>query len=105
MQRIQALEQLGQSVWLDTIDRELLRSGGLRRLIAAEGVRGVTTNPTIFEQAITHGAAYDDAIAALASGSQDSAAMFESLEVADVTEAADQLRAVHEASGLVHHQC
>lgn len=99
MQRIQALEKLGQSVWLDTIDRELLTSGGLRRLIADEGVRGVTTNPTIFEQAITHGAAYDEAIAALAAVRQDTAALFESLAVADVTEAADQLRAVHNASG------
>ena len=99
MNRIQELEQLGQSVWLDTIDRELLASGGLRRLIADEGVRGVTTNPTIFEQAITHGAAYDAAIAGLAAVRQDSAAMFESLAVADVTEAADQLRAVHDASG------
>ena len=99
MHRIQELERLGQSVWLDTIDRELLASGGLRRLIADEGVRGVTTNPTIFEQAITHGAAYDAAIAGLAAVRQDSAAMFESLAVADVTEAADQLRAVHDASG------
>jgi transaldolase/glucose-6-phosphate isomerase len=99
MGRMQALEQLGQSVWLDTIDRELLTSGGLRRLIAEEGVRGVTTNPTIFEQAITHGSAYDDEIASLAAVRQESAAIFESLEVSDVTAAADQLRAVHDASG------
>ncbi|HTT69101.1 MAG TPA: bifunctional transaldolase/phosoglucose isomerase [Gemmatimonadales bacterium] len=99
MNPIQALEQLGQSVWLDTIDRELLTSGGLRRLIADEGVRGVTTNPTIFEQAIAHGTAYDGAIAALAAVRQDSAALFESLAVADVAEAADQLRPVYDAAG------
>ena len=99
MQRIQELERLGQSVWLDTIDRELLTSGGLRRLIADDGVRGVTTNPTIFEHAITHGAAYDAEIASLAAAQQDAAAMFESLEVADVRAAADQLRPVHDASG------
>jgi transaldolase len=99
MQRTQALDKLGQSVWLDTIDRELLSSGGLRRLIADEGVRGVTTNPTIFEKAITQGSAYDEAIAALAAQQLDYPAMFESLEVADVTEAADQLRSVHDASG------
>ena len=89
MNPIQALEQLGQSVWLDTIDRDLLSSGGLRRLIADEGVRGVTTNPTIFEQAIAKGTAYDAAIASLAGVRQDSAAVFESLAVADVAEAAD----------------
>ena len=99
MNPIQALERLGQSVWLDTIDRELLASGGLRRLIADEGVRGVTTNPTIFEQAIAHGSAYDPAIAALAAVRQESAALFESLAVADVTEAADQLRPVYDAAG------
>ena len=99
MGRMQALEQLGQSVWLDTIDRDLLTTGGLRRLIADEGVRGVTTNPTIFEHAITHGTAYDDEIASLAAVRQDGAAIFETLEVADVTAAADQLRAVHDASG------
>ncbi len=99
MRRMEALEQLGQSVWLDTIDRDLLTSGGLRKLIADDGVRGVTTNPTIFEQAITHGTAYDADIAGLALVRPDTAAIFESLEVADVTEAADQLRAVHDASG------
>ena len=99
MGRMQALEQLGQSVWLDTIDRDLLTSGGLRRLVADEGVRGVTTNPTIFEQAVTHGSAYDAEIASLAASRPDTAAMFESLAVADVSEACDQLRAVHDASG------
>ena len=99
MRRMEALEQLGQSVWLDTIDRDLLSSGGLRKLITDDGVRGVTTNPTIFEQAITHGTAYDSDIAGLALVRPDTAAIFESLAVTDVTEAADQLRAVHDASG------
>jgi len=99
MKPIQALEQLGQSVWLDTIDRDLLTSGGLRKLIADEGVRGVTTNPTIFEQAIGKGTAYDAAIAAQAAVRQETPALFETLAVADVTEAADQLRPVYDASG------
>jgi transaldolase/transaldolase/glucose-6-phosphate isomerase len=79
MRPIEALEQLGQSVWLDTIDRELLTSGGLRRLIEQEGVRGVTTNPTIFEHALTHGTAYDAAVAGVAPTQPDPAALFESL--------------------------
>jgi transaldolase/glucose-6-phosphate isomerase len=98
MQPIKALEQLGQSVWLDTIDRELLTSGGLRRLIDDDGVRGVTTNPTIFQHALAHGTAYDDAVGRLARLQRAPAAMFESLEVEDVAAAADQLRAVHDRS-------
>lgn len=98
MNPVQELHQLGQSVWLDTIDRELLDTGGLRKLVD-EGVRGVTTNPTIFEQAVTHGNAYDEGIAALAAVRQDSAALFETLAVADVAAACDQLRPVYDASG------
>jgi transaldolase/glucose-6-phosphate isomerase len=98
MRPIQILEKLGQSVWLDTIDRELLTSGGLQRLIEEEGVRGVTTNPTIFEQALKLGSAYDAEIASLADRAMDTAALFEALEVADVTAAADQLRPVHDMS-------
>jgi transaldolase/glucose-6-phosphate isomerase len=101
MKPIEALEQLGQSIWLDTIDRELLTSGGLRRLVVEEGVRGVTTNPTIFEHALTHGTAYDSAVAALAVTQPDPAAMFEALEVEDVAAAADQLRPVYDRSGGV----
>ncbi len=100
MNPIEALERLGQSVWLDTIDRELLTSGGLRRLIAEEGVLGVTTNPTIFEHALSHGTAYDAAVAALtAAGPGDAAALFESLAVEDVSAAADQLRPVYDRTG------
>ncbi len=96
---VQLLEKLGQSVWLDTIDRELLTSGGLKRLIEEEGVRGVTTNPTIFEQALKHGTAYDEQVASLAGAEMDAAALFEALAVTDVAAAADQLRPVHEMAG------
>ncbi len=96
---VQQLLQLGQSVWLDTIDRELLTSGTLKRLVEQEGVRGVTTNPTIFEQALRQGSAYDADIAALAGTARDAAALFESLEVEDVAAAADVLRPVYDASG------
>ncbi|HVO34114.1 MAG TPA: bifunctional transaldolase/phosoglucose isomerase [Gemmatimonadales bacterium] len=96
---IEKLLQLGQSVWLDTIDRDLLTSGALKRLVDEEGVRGVTTNPTIFEQALRHGSAYDASVASLAATELDAAALFETLEVADVAAAADVLRPVYEASG------
>ncbi len=96
---VQLLQKLGQSVWLDTIDRELLASGGLKRLVEAEGVRGVTTNPTIFEQALKHGNAYDEDVARLAATAADAPALFETLEVDDVAAAADVLRPVYDASG------
>ena len=56
------LERLGQSVWLDSIDRGLIESGRLRRLIEEDGLRGMTSNPAIFEKAIAHGSDYDSAI-------------------------------------------
>ena len=96
---VDKLLQLGQSVWLDTIDRDLLTSGGLKRLVEQEGVRGVTTNPTIFEQALRQGKAYDASVAALAATENDAGALFETLEVADVAAAADVLRPVYESSG------
>ena len=96
---VQLLEKLGQSVWLDTIDRDLLTSGGLKSLVEQEGVRGVTTNPTIFEQALRHGNAYDTEVASLAGTELDTAALFETLEVEDVAAAAEVLRPVYERSG------
>ncbi len=96
---VESLQQLGQSIWLDTIDRDLLTSGGLKRLIEADGVRGVTTNPTIFEHALSHGTAYDAQVASLAAAEPDAARLFETLAVTDVASAADQLRPLHEASG------
>jgi hypothetical protein len=59
------LEQLGQSIWLDYIRRHLITSGGLRRLIEEDGLKGVTSNPAIFEKAIAGSKDYDEAIRAL----------------------------------------
>jgi transaldolase len=53
------LQEYGQSVWLDFVSRELLKSGGLAKLIVQDGLRGVTSNPSIFEKAIGHGDDYD----------------------------------------------
>jgi transaldolase len=94
-----ALAALGQSLWLDYIHRELLDSGELRRLIEQDGIRGVTSNPTIFEQAITKSAAYDADIAALAREGRDARGIFEALAVADVARAADTFRPIHEMTG------
>ena len=61
---LRMLQEYGQSVWLDFVSRELLKSGELGRLIAEDGLRGVTSNPSIFEKAIGHGDDYDELIAA-----------------------------------------
>jgi len=91
-----ALMALGQSLWLDYIHRELLESGELRRLIEQDGIRGVTSNPTIFEQAIAGGAAYDAAIAALAREGKDARGILKALTVADVGGACDAFAPIYE---------
>lgn len=97
MASLAELGRLGQSIWLDTIDRDLLVHGGLQRLVD-RGVSGVTTNPTIFQKAITAGSAYDASIrAALARGPEvGPLALTEALVVADVQAAADVLRPTYD---------
>src|SRR5712692_1089719 len=94
---LRMLNEFGQSVWLDFVSRDLLKSGGLARLIAQDGLRGVTSNPSIFEKAIGHGHDYDALIAeAEASGDLDPGALFEDLAVRDIQEGADTLNTVYE---------
>lgn len=96
--RLRRLEDLGQSVWLDFIDHNLLESGELGRLIEEDGLSGVTSNPTIFQKAIAGSTDYDDVIAS-AEPSDTDAAVFERLMVRDLTLACDALRPVYDASG------
>jgi transaldolase/glucose-6-phosphate isomerase len=94
---LRTLQEYGQSVWLDFVSRDLLKSGGLAKLIAEDGLRGVTSNPSIFEKAIGHGDDYDALIAqAEASGDLDPGALFEDLAVRDIQEGADALNTVYE---------
>ena len=93
------LHDLGQRLWLDNITRELLNSGTLARYIADLSVTGLTSNPTIFEQAIGSGGLYDEAIQKLtATGLSDEDIFFE-LAMQDLTQAADLFRPIHDASG------
>ena len=94
-----ALGQLGQSPWYDFITRELISSGTLRHLIADDGLLGMTSNPTIFEKAITSSADYDDEIRSLAARGFDSTAIFETLAVRDVQAACDAFLPVYRATG------
>ncbi len=95
--RMPALLELGQSIWLDYLRRGMLDSGELARLIA-DGLRGMTSNPTIFEQAIGGSTDYDDALARVATSSLSDADVFDSIAVEDVRSAADLFRQVYDRS-------
>jgi transaldolase/glucose-6-phosphate isomerase len=96
--RLRALQVFGQSVWLDYIHRKLIASGELCRLIEDDGLRGVTSNPSIFEKAISESADYDVAINRPELRALDAKALYEELAVQDVRDAADALRPVYDAT-------
>jgi transaldolase/glucose-6-phosphate isomerase len=99
MTRLKQLETYGQSIWLDYIRRSLLSGGGLDRLIREDRVKGVTSNPAIFEKAIAGSTDYAEAIRALADERDlDAQAIYEHLALDDIRQAADQLREVYEAT-------
>jgi transaldolase / glucose-6-phosphate isomerase len=93
---LRALELFGQSVWLDSIRRSLLTSGELQHLVDEDGVRGVTSNPAIFEKAVTGSSDYTDILEAPGAASVDAAVLYETLAVRDIQQAADVLRAVYD---------
>jgi transaldolase len=101
MRATQLLHNLGQSIWLDNITRDLLTSGTLQRYINEFSVTGLTSNPTIFEHAIKNSKSYDeDIIKKLKEGKSDEALFFE-LALDDLTKAADLFRPIHEnANGV-----
>lgn len=88
------LKGLGASVWLDFISRQLLRSGALERLVREDGIAGLTSNPTIFENAISKGVEYDGALRSRRDERPED--IFEDIAVADIREAAERLRPVYE---------
>jgi len=96
---LQRLGALGQSVWLDYIRRDLIDSGGLARLVREDGVRGVTSNPSIFEKAISGSRDYAGLIAGASRQGRSAKAIYEELAIRDIRDAADVLRAVHAESG------
>ncbi|MFQ5830333.1 MAG: bifunctional transaldolase/phosoglucose isomerase [Candidatus Methylomirabilia bacterium] len=92
------LRQYGQSVWYDFMSRQLLASGELLRLISRDGLAGVTSNPTILEQAVNKTDAYDEEIALLARRGMSVQEIYTRVVTADIAEAADILHSVHEAT-------
>lgn len=93
---IKALCEHGQSVWLDDISRTMLTSGALERQIEEVGIRGVTSNPTIFEKAIAAGDAYDDDVMQLLQQGKTAGEIFEAVEVADIRNACDLFRPLYD---------
>jgi len=100
MNNIHRLQELGQSIWLDNIDRGMLDSGELERMIAEDGIGGITSNPSIFEKGISNGNHYDAAmIGQLARDpSQSGRELFYELAIEDIQAAADLFRPVYESS-------
>jgi transaldolase/glucose-6-phosphate isomerase len=96
---LKALLGYGQSMWLDYIRRDLLTSGQLKTMIEEDGLRGMTSNPSIFEKAIGESSLYDDILKSLASRSDlDTTARYEQIAIRDIQGAADILRPVYESS-------
>src|SRR5207342_369135 len=94
MKATQLLHDLGQSLWLDNITRDLLTSGTLRRYIAELSVTGLTSNPTIFDHAIKNSTAYDAAIRHKLGQGKAGEALFFELALEDLTRAADLFRPI-----------
>lgn len=92
------LNSFGQSIWLDYIRRDFVTGDGLAKLIAEDGLTGMTSNPAIFEKAIGGGNEYAPAIRALKSKGLDAMGLYEALAIEDIQSAADRLRPVFEAS-------
>src|SRR6266851_4162640 len=95
---LRGLSDFGQSVWLDYIRRSLITSGELKRLVVEDGLRGVTSNPAIFEKAIVGSTDYEAVIESKESAGLDAKGLYEKIAVKDVQDAADILRPVYEES-------
>lgn len=97
MNRLQQLNSAGQSIWLDYIERHMVQSGELKTLVA-DGVTGVTSNPTIFQQAITGSKAYSQDLQQLVGEGKNAKEIFETLAIADIQAAADVLQQIYKAT-------
>lgn len=98
MSRLQQLLELGQSFWLDDLTRDLIRSGELERRIREDGLRGITSNPSIFAKAIAGSQSYEESIDRLARQGLPAGAIAEAVTVDDIRAACDVMRPVHDAS-------
>jgi len=100
MTKLHQVAELGQAIWLDYIQRSLIATGQLRQLMD-EGVRGVTSNPSIFRKAIAGSSDYQDDLVALAADGKDTSGIYECLAVDDIRAAADVLRPLYDSSDVL----
>lgn len=98
MNPLKKLEALGQSIWLDDIGRDMLESGELAALIEKDGVSGVTSNPAIFEKAITDSHHYDEAISSMKQRGMESMAIYEVLAIEDIRRTASLFQPIFNRS-------
>ena len=98
-ERLAALTKAGTSVWLDQIRRSLIEGGELQRLVDEYSLRGVTSNPAIFEKAILGSSDYDEQLSELAAAGRTAEQIYDEIAVTDVRAAADVLRPVYEETG------
>ncbi len=96
MNPLKKIETFGQSIWLDYIKRDLFASGELKKFITEDGLRGMTSNPSIFEKAITESHEYDEAIKRMAAQGKECQQIYEALTIKDVQDAADIFRDLYD---------
>ena len=94
--KVKQIHDFGQSIWLDFIDRKIINTGELKKLVEEDGVRGVTSNPAIFEKAISSSSDYDSDISELSKGDKTNEEIFFGLAVSDIKLACDLLRPVYD---------
>ncbi|KQS27814.1 transaldolase [Dyadobacter sp. Leaf189] len=99
--KVKQIHDFGQSIWLDFIDRKIIDSGELKKLIEEDGVRGVTSNPAIFEKAISSSSDYDADIAELSKGDSTNEEIFFSLAIEDIKSACDLMWPVYNEEDVV----
>jgi transaldolase len=96
--RLHKLAKRGQSIWFDTLSRDLVHTGELKRMMADDAVTGVTSNPTIFQKALSSGTAYDEDMKRLLAETEDPETIFFSLALQDIRDACDTLAPAYEAT-------
>src|SRR5271155_4633723 len=96
---LKALTEAGVSVWLDQLGRSLVAGGELKRMVDQESLRGVTSNPSIFEKSILGTSDYDDVVDEMARAEKSAKDIYDAVAIADVQAACDVLAGVHEESG------
>ena len=99
--RLHELAERGQAVWFDTLSRDLVHTGELKKMMDEDAVTGVTSNPTIFQKALSSGDAYDDDLKKLLDETDDPSKIFFSLALQDIRDAADVLKPAYDASNGV----